>query len=263
MKEMNEVLDVRKVLLGLCVDNKGDWDGIYADIKSKKPLSKSDLERVNTIDETYITVVDDNYPTYLKDMHKPSFVLFYRGKLELLDESRTRMLVLNDNLASNYSNETITNISKGVVDKVVFVVKFGTKKEKELIKVLVNKGAELVVVLNSGIDDIEDIDKELYETLCNNHLVISEYPYIKDIKSKKTELNSLRLAVALSKCVLMGGITRKSIYYAGMGFALSKDLMMMSIPFNAGTNYINNKMIKHGVELVENEKDVIALLNML
>ena len=69
--------------------------------------------------------------------------------------------------------------------------------------------------------------------------------------------------MALSKCVLMGGITRKSIYYAGMGFALSKDLMMMSIPFNAGTNYINNKMIKHGVELVENEKDVIALLNML
>lgn len=263
MKEMNEVLDVRKVLLGLCFDNKGDWDGIYTDIKSKKPLSKSDLEMVNTIDETYITVVDDNYPTYLKNMHKPSFVLFYRGNLELLADNRTRMLVLNDNLASNYSNETITSISKGVVDRVVFVVKFSTKKEKDLIRVLINKGAELVVVLNNGIDDIDDEDKELFETLCEKHLVVSEYPSIKGLKTKKTELYSLRLAIALSKCLLVGGITKKSAYYAGIGFALSSNQMIMSIPFNAGTNYINNKMIKNGAELVENEKDVIEILKML
>lgn len=263
MKENNEVLNMNKVLLCFSIANNGDWNGIYKNIKEKKPLTEEEVEYVNSYTEPYFTIVDDIYPTRLKADNMPPFVLFYRGNIEILSDTKAKMVVMNDNLASNYSNETITNICKGVEDRVVFVIKFGNKKDKELIRLLNDRGAELVAVYNRGLDSIDEEDKELFDTLCEKQLVISEYPINVLVKSKKTELNSLKLAVGLSNCALLGGISRKSPYYAGVGFALSSNVMMMSIPFNAGTNYINNKMLQHGVELVENEKDVINLLKML
>ena len=264
MEGIKEVLDVNKVLLTMCIVNSGDWDKIYDCIKDKKVFNDSVIKETASLNtEKYITLVDSNYPVQLKNTHKPPFVVFYRGNYDLLKDTKKKVVVINDNLASNYANETVFDICKGVVDKTVFIIRFGSKKEKELIKTLNDRGADLVVVLNRGLDIVDNEDKELYEKLCNRQLVISEYPNNLTVKTKKTELFSLKLAVSLADCALVGAITKKSPYYASIGFALENNITMMCIPFNAGSNYLNNKMIRNGAELVECENDVIEVLKML
>ena len=258
---MDEIIDARKLILALCNENMGDWECIYEDIKSKKRLPLEVIENTKC-DNKYVTIIDKTYPKDLKNREKPPFLLFYRGKYDLLIKEGNRMVIVNDHLSSSYSTDTLISICKELIKQVIFIMRIESKKEKYFAKILVDKGAKIIAILSKGLDNISEEDKELFDELSTKGLIISEYPIGVQMKTRKTELSSLKLAVAIANSVLLGGVTRKSSYYASVGYALANDLLIMSIPFNAGTNYVNNSLIRNGIELVENKEDVIEMLKM-
>ena len=265
MKEIqidNEILNIKDIIRYFAYSCNGDWDEIMTAIKNKQECSPNDVKRIQNQIGDSITVLDEKYPNTLKNSNRPPFVLFYRGNLELIQDSSNTLTVLNDHLASNYATETIEKICIELAKDLIFVMPFGYKKSNCLIRKLIDKGAKVVAVLDKGIDTYNDDNKELFEELCENHLVISEYPKTVLNKTQKTEFHAAKLMASLSSNTLVGGTTKRSSQNVGLSIAIANNANIMCIPFNAGSNYEANSLIKMGAFMVEDYKDVIEVLEL-
>lgn len=70
---------MRKILICLHKRYNGDFDSIYQAIKSKESVSYEEIKELDTeleeYGDTYITIIDDDYPPKLRGRNKPPFVI--------------------------------------------------------------------------------------------------------------------------------------------------------------------------------------------
>ena len=252
------VLEMKDVIKHLSILNNGDWDAIYNDVKSKRQIDKRDIAD-NKNGMEFITLVDSNYPTYLKKSYKPPFVVFYLGNFGYLEDPNKILAILNDNLATSYAYDTIERICADLVDDVIFAIGFGQKKNNDLIRKLLDRKAKIIAIVTC-VNEIKE-DLQLYEKLCKEQLVITETPLNVLKKNKKLELQACRLQVGIARNILVGGTTKKSPQTCAIGYASAQnETRILCVPFPAGSNYVSNSLIKNGAKLVENGKDVLGLI---
>lgn len=78
-------LSPREILFALSYQNKGEWKKILQDLKEKKPLSKEDIDYCHrACRNTYLSLLDEEYPSYFKEITHPPFLLYYYGNISLL-----------------------------------------------------------------------------------------------------------------------------------------------------------------------------------
>lgn len=78
---------VRDIILALSHMNNFDWDSIYEDIKNKKHICNEDIaDAINLYkDVKFVAITESEYPTVLKNVQKPPFLIFYEGDLAMAD----------------------------------------------------------------------------------------------------------------------------------------------------------------------------------
>lgn len=66
---------MNNVLLYFALKHDGDFEKIYNDIKAKVPVDENEFIKLKRgLKTKYVTILDNNYPTVLKQMHvHPSF----------------------------------------------------------------------------------------------------------------------------------------------------------------------------------------------
>lgn len=71
----------RDILIALYIRSKGDWDVMYDSIRSKRAIDADKyLDGIDT--GRYITILDKEYPSVLKESYKPPFV-FERSDIDV------------------------------------------------------------------------------------------------------------------------------------------------------------------------------------
>ena len=77
-------MTMREILIYLYIKYNKDWDRIYKAICNKEPIDKFDMKDTLEYEDltSYITIIDNNYPSKYNSQFKPPFVL------EIKDESR-------------------------------------------------------------------------------------------------------------------------------------------------------------------------------
>lgn len=77
-------MSMREIIIYLYLKYNKDWDRIYEAIRNKEPIDKLDMKDTLEYEDltSYITIIDNNYPSKYKSQFKPPFVL------EIKDESR-------------------------------------------------------------------------------------------------------------------------------------------------------------------------------
>ena len=73
---MEETKRMRNILLGFAIKYNNDYAKIVQAIRAKEPLEESDLEKLKKIKGETITIVDKDYPDFLKMQDNPPLVLF-------------------------------------------------------------------------------------------------------------------------------------------------------------------------------------------
>ena len=64
--------------------HEGDFKKIYESLKAKEPVDENEFIKLKRVLKTkYVTILDSNYPDFLKQVSCPPFVLFYEGNLKL------------------------------------------------------------------------------------------------------------------------------------------------------------------------------------
>jgi len=257
------MLNARNILIYLSVKFEGDFFKIYDFIsKKEKHPSEEEIEEVlRSIKAHTVTILDADYPEYLKNVCRPPFVLFYYGDFSLAKNINNNIAIVGSRNCTSYGIKHTEEIVGKIADR--YRIVSGMARGIDTCAhnaCILNKG-KTIAILGSGIDYCYPAsNKDLYDELKRNHLVISEYPN----KTKPKENNfpfRNRLIVAFSSCVVITQAELHSGTSITCSYALSAGKEVCCVPFYANKTSLCNQLIKDGARLIEDGDDLLSLLD--
>lgn len=252
------MLEGRELLLGLALKYGGDWDKIYEAVKTKVYISEKEyLELKYKNRSNYLTFLDENYPTLLKEVQRPPFVLFYYGDIDLLNYPK-KITIVGSRNCSDYGKLSTIKITHALVEN-DYVIISGMARGIDTIshQAALENGGKTIAILGNGIDDAYPKEnKLLYEKIKENGLVISEYPF-NIAPNKENFPRRNRLLAMLGNGLVIPEYKNSSGTSITLSLAISYGKTIFSLPHPIDDLSANNTLIKDGAVLVENGNDII------
>lgn len=231
------------VLLYFALIYNGDFAKIYKAIEQKKKIDFEELKKLKKLIKCkYTTIISDDYPSSLKEISSPPFVLFYYGNLKLCENRAISVVGMRK--CSNYGKEMATYICQKLSNEFTIVsgMALGIDSYAHLGAIEIGS---TIAVLGCGIDYCYPSSNiELYERLKKEHLVISEYPG--NLKPQKNFFrNRNRIVSGLGEKLIVIEALRKSGTMISVGYALEQGKDVYCVPGrffdHDGCNYLINQ----------------------
>lgn len=245
------------IIIYFALKYNGDWDAIYEAIKAKEAFDGDLFEKMKErCHAKWLTILDEDYPQKLKDAFKPPFALFYFGNIELLKEEKTAA-VIGSRKATEYGKMATEKLVNQFVDNGVVVLSgLALGIDAVAHDVACQKMGKTIAVLGSGIEKCYPItNSKIYERMCKEQLVLSEYPLDTEPKKENFPIRN-RLIAALSDVIVVTESYAKSgtLITVNLGLQMNKDIYCVPYPLDAHSQ--NNRLIKDGAGLIENYDDI-------
>lgn len=259
-------MNSKEIITYLAVKYNGDWDQIYEYILSHRSedgtIIREDLdekeakEMIRNIHSKVITILDDDYPDSLKTCTKPPFAIFYHGDIKLLDCKMKAVSVVGARVHSFYGERATREIVTDLAKEVTIVSGMAKGIDSIAHWAAINAGGKTIAVLGSGINYIYPTDnKDLYQEIKKNHLVVSEYPD-KTPPTMKSFPARNRIIAGLTNCCFVPEAKNKS------GTSITVSLMLRNfgyvccVPTLIGRDSLCNTLISEGARLTETADDI-------
>lgn len=223
------------------------------------------LEReLHKLDIHYLTYVDEQYPTLLKEIYDPPWVLFYRGNIRLLN-STPFLSIVGSRKTSVYGRKVTEQFTAQLVGDgwgIVSGMALGIDTVAHQ-QALQDDGLT-VAVLGSGLNVIyPSQNKRLFEQIVSNGLVLSEYPpNTKPHPSFFPQRNRIISGLAYGTLVVEASEQSGSLITAN--FALEQGREVFAVPgsiFDTHSRGTNQLIQKHGAKLVMHPADIFEELS--
>lgn len=254
-------MDNRNILIGMAIRHQGKWHDIYQALKEKETIEDEEIYGYLThLKCNVITILDQEYPEYLRKVTCPPFVLFYYGDISLIYNIDKNLAIVGSRDASQNGLNAIYNIAEKVSKTYNIVSGLALGIDAAAHHGAIDGGGKTIGILGCGIEQCYPISNQsLYDEIKSHHLLISEYyNYIPPHSYNFPQRN--RLIVAFSRATLVGEARLKSgsSITASITLAENKDLMV--IPSNELDNSLCNQLIRDGCSVVLNADDVLYYL---
>jgi DNA processing protein len=259
---MNELYyDGRMLLIYLAVKYEGDFNKIMSELylhNTNIPYEDA-IKVYKSLPCKTLTFLDYDYPQKLKEIKKPPIVLFYYGDISLLDKQI--FAVVGSRNYSEYGKTCAEQIIKEVCKGRVILSGLARGIDTIAHQAAIDNGGKTIAVLGSGIDNCYPTEnKELYEEIKKNHLLISEYPFNATPDSVHFPMRN-RIIVGLSDAVYVPQInTHQSGTMITINLALSCGREIFVAPHPPGSPTINNQMINEGAILADTGRQILEEL---
>lgn len=246
-----------ELLLSISIKCSGDFDDMLGIIQKREKIEKIEKDKIETNFNGYTTLLDKNYPKHFKHSFKPPIVFFYKGNEELLQNHCKTLIFLNGRQSSKYATDSSLSIISSLKGYDVLALTITTPMIHATFDVLEIQGIKPLLVLEKSFKATES--NKTYKEIINRvlslgGLVITEIP--DTANDKVVSKYYPRLLAATGNCVLVGGISKTDKMTQTIGYALNNGADICCVPFEVGSNYINNKLIKDGANLVETADDL-------
>ena len=256
-------MNIHDILTYLAIIHEGNWDEIYKTIREKKVVLDEEIvqKEVKKLKCKSVTIMDGEYPEYLKEVCKPPFVLFYYGDISLLKDRDKHISVIGARECSEYGVNATKKIVKDLANEYVIVSGLAKGIDRVAHETAINNGGKTIAVLGCGIDKCyPEENKDIYKIIKENHLLISEYPGKALVSSSQFPLRN-RIVAHLSKCLVVTEAKMRSGTSITVKFALCGGVDVCCVPYPVFEESLCNALIKEGAALVENGNDVIDEIN--
>lgn len=260
---MNELYyDSRKLLIYMAVKYKGDYEQmINAMLLKDVDEPYEEVMKVNnSLPCKVMTYLDYDYPDRLRQIKKPPLVLFYYGDISLLDKKS--ISVVGSREYSNYGKHCTERVIAGIIKGKVVVSGLAKGIDAIAHKAAIDNGGRTIAILGSGIDYCYPAEnKELYEEIKKNHLVMSEYPFDTMPDRDHFPMRN-RIVAALGNALFVPQI---NAYMSGtmitLNLALDLNKEVFVAPHPLGSETVNNQLLNEGATLVESKEQMLRDLN--
>ena len=235
------------------LDNIIHWEKIV-DIERELVLIKEKGIRI-------ITILDDEYPFYLKNIHSPPAVLYIKSNSPF--EFIPSIAIVGTRKDSPYG-ERITKELSMELSMRGFIIVSGMARGIDSVahRAALEAGGKTIAVLGCGVDVVYPKENaELAEQIRKQGAVISEFgmgtsPSRENFPRRNRIISGLSLGVIVTEASARSGslITTR--------FALEQGREIFAVPgkINAPNSDGVNGLIKHGAKLVQNVEDILSEL---
>ncbi|MFA5283473.1 MAG: DNA-processing protein DprA [Bacilli bacterium] len=256
-------MEAREILIFLSIKYEGDWEKIYDAIKRKEPISENEIkESISKINCKTLTLIDADYPNYLKNIFKPPFVLYFYGDITLASDTMKCISFVGTRQMTKYGEEMTRKIVSEISPYKIIVSGLAKGIDRIAHETAINCSGRTIGVLGCGIDSCYPKENlELYIVMKKDHLIISEYPH-KTEPAKQQFPQRNRLIAALSQATIVGEAPSvRSGTLITVQHALEMGRDVMCVPYPGNVSSMCNRLIKEGASLVESGDDVFQELH--
>ncbi|MFJ7824967.1 DNA-processing protein DprA [Psychrobacillus sp. NPDC096623] len=212
---------------------------------------------------TPILFSDPNYPKSLLDLYDPPTVIYVKGRLELLANSK-KIAIIGSREATSYSAESIKVILPPLINE-EYVIISGLAKGADTLahQITMSLGGNTIAVLGTGLFHVYPKQNlKLANEMEKNQLLLTEYPpYITPQKWNFPMRN--RIISGLSKGVIITEATKKSGTVSTMEHALENGKEIFAIPgsIHSPLSIGPHLLILEGAKPVWNGHQILEELN--
>lgn len=248
---------MRELLIYLSCLYLGDYGKIKKAIEENEKHPKDIiLKEISKIKSQIVTILDEEYPSSLRTLKDPPYVLYYYGDLNLVNETCISMIGMRQ--CSDYGRNMATYFSSQLSHD--FVIVSGMAKG---IDAMCHRYAKkTIAVLGCGIDYCYPKEnKDLYENIKNNGLLISEYPNKTSPKPYYFPWRN-RLVAALGLGIIVVEANKKSGTMITVGYGLELGKTIFAVPGRITDASGTLGLIKDGAFCLESVEDIYEVLNL-
>lgn len=221
----------------------GDWDKIAEKIKNNDAVKSFNIE------ENYITIVDELYPSKLRELRFPPWILFYEGDISLLNQRCVGIVGSRNSL--DYGTYVTRIIASTLANKYVLVSGLAKGIDAIVHKAGIKSG-KTIGVLGCGLAiEYPMCNSYLYKEMRENHLLISEYPHF--VRPQKWHFPwRNRIIAALSeKCIVtQAKINSGTMLTVNEALNLNKDIYCVPYPITEVEGEGCNLLIQQGAQII-------------
>ena len=223
----------------------------------------TEVNRLAALGGAVVSFVDPQYPEYLKQIHDPPPLLYTLGKTELLAGCAVAMV--GSRSATAYGRRTSHVLAKDLAGYGVTVVSGMALGVDSCAHggALLGRGST-IGVLGCGLDVVYPRqNRALYEQVCHNGLLVSEYPLGVQPEAFRFPARN-RIIAGLSRGVIVVEATRKSGSLITAQCGLDGGRTIFAIPGqidswkSAGTHWL----LQQGASLATSAEDVLDELGI-
>ena len=259
--------DSRKILIYFSVKYQGDPFKIIAamQLHEERDVSLKEVNKAcDSVKSKVVTFLDFDYPLCLKNMYRPPLVLYYYGDISLLDDEKHKYAVVGSREYNDYGEAATNKLVEEMARGNVLVSGLARGIDTIAHLAAINNHGRTIAVLGSGIDNCYPPEnKELYETLKKDHLVISEYPGMSEPLSSHFPMRN-RIVVALSQGIIVPQInSHMSGTIISVNMALSMNKPVFVVPHSIFSNTVNDDLLLEGATLAYSGKQIMQDLKWI
>jgi DNA processing protein len=228
-------------------------------ISSPQSLDSADreLEWLSRNHYSVLTIEDEKYPGFLREIYDPPYVLYYAGTLDGFE--KPMVSIVGSRRPSPYGLAVAERLAEDLASYGIVVVSGMAKGVDSAAHWGALKNGQTIAVLGSGLDRIYPKEnKNLMKKIMENGLVLTEYHHKSPPLGQHFPLRN-RIISGLSLALVVAEAAQRSGSLISARLALEENREVMAVPGNVtsslsqGTNWL----IKNGAKLVEDWKDVI------
>ena len=255
------MISAKQILIAHAVYFGGDWDKLINAIRTRQYIPEEDVIKVtNSLKCNAITMLDKEYPEYLRQVYKPPIVLFYEGDISLIQNPKICMAVIGTRHPSVKAKELTIDIVLKTCKRYITVSGLASGIDRTAHVAAIKGGGKTIAVLGSGIDYCYPSENsDIFDIIKKDHLLISEYPPGASPSPDHFPFRN-RLIAAICKGILITEAAIKSGTSITASFGLYYGRDVMCLPSNDYKNSGCNKLIKEGAYLVEDADDVSYIM---
>lgn len=193
-----------------------------------------------------LTIEDSLYPKLLKEIYNPPILLYYIGNVNILNSSSVS--IFQGKKVDIYGRKLLGYISNNLFkDNIKIVSRFDEDDRKLFLN---NDGDKNIIVLSSGIHE------KLY---CNKGVIITENEYyIKGTTENILRRNRILTGLAKELIIIQANVFDGVSYILDNALEQNREVWVVPGNINDDTNVYTNELLKHGVNVLTNYKDLLV-----
>jgi DNA processing protein len=211
-----------------------------------------------------ITILDENYPSLLKEIYQPPWVLFARGNLSLLAK-QPKLAVVGSRQATQYGKSAIRLLFPPLMEKgVVIVSGLANGIDTLAHENAMQNGGDTIAVIAGGLNHIYPKENtELAREMMKTQLIVSEYP--PNTKPERWHFPARnRIISGMSNGTFIIEAKRKSGSLITANYAVNEGREVFSLPGSIFNPYSlgTNDLIQQGAKPVMSSEDILDELRL-
>ena len=256
-------MNIRNQIIATSIIHHGNWDDIYWAIENKKAVEEKEADEIcRKIKCGVVTILDAEYPDYLKECFHPPFVLFYYGDISLIKDYKKNIAVVGSRKASLKALSNTDKCVRELAKKLNVVSGLAKGIDRQAHLSAIKAGGKTIAVLGSGIDlCYPSCNEDLYEEIKKNHLLISEYYHVEPPEQTHFPVRN-RLISIFSNSALIPEARMPSGTSITANYTLSFGRPIFAMPSSDLSNSLCNSLIKDGAILVTGSDDILYELGL-